>query len=78
MSLIPLRKMELEYEDLQKIIRNEVSSLKEGNLREPIELQRRVLREDFTRSEKQELSRIIRTELARIFYDLFKKRNFWT
>jgi len=70
--------MELEYEDLQKIIRNEVSSLKEGNLREPIELQRRVLREDFTRSEKQELSRIIRTELARIFYDLFKKRNFWT
>lgn len=70
--------MDLKYEDLRNIMRDEVSSLKEGNLPEPIELQRRVLREDFTRSEKQELSRIIRTELARIFYDLFKKRNFWT
>ncbi len=70
--------MELHRDNLQKIIQDEVSSLKDGNLPEPVELQRRVLREDFTRSEKQELSRIIRTELARIFYDLFKKRNFWT
>ncbi len=70
--------MELQYEDLQEIVRDEVSSLKEGNLPEPVELGEGVLQEDFTRSEKQELSRIIRTELARIFYDLFKKRNFWT
>jgi len=62
----------------RQIIRNEVSSLKNGNLPEPIEFHGEVLQEDFTRSEKQELSRIIRTELARIFYDLFKKRNFWT
>jgi len=70
--------MELDQKNLRRLIYEEVLSLKEGKLREPVDLDKQVLREDFTRSEKQELSRIIRNELARIFYDLFKKRNFWT
>lgn len=70
----------INNKNLRKIILDEVSALIEnGRIRDPVPLsQEQVLQEDFTRSEKQELSRIIRNELARIFYDLFKKRNFWT
>lgn len=70
--------MELDQRNLRSLIEDEVSSLREGKPRKPVDLDKQVLQEDFTRSEKQELSRIIRNELARIFYDLFKKRNFWT
>lgn len=61
---------------LKKWIREEVSNLSRNpeklTDREPM-----VFNEDFSRSERRELAKIIRNELARLFYDLYRKRSFW-
>jgi hypothetical protein len=33
--------------------------------------------EEFDPQERDELSKIIRSEVADLFYDLFRKRSFW-
>ena len=68
----------IDHDEIKKIVLDEVAkTLKNGGPIDTVSV-KNIINEDFTRSEKQELSRIIRNELARIFYDLFKKRNFWT
>lgn len=63
----------LNREKLRSLIISEINSAGDESQDDTI-----ILSEDFTRSEKRELARIIRNEIARLFYDLFKKRSFWT
>jgi len=56
-------------EEVDKIIKNP-SCLSELN-------ENLLLESEFTKKQRRELSRIIRNELASLFYDLYKKRGFW-
>lgn len=63
---------------MRKIILEELREVYESGISDDIFLEDISLHEDFTRSEKRELSRLIRNELVQVFYDLYKKRSFWT
>lgn len=68
--------MKLTKRKINELILDEIRRFRESGLSE--EDIKRSLQEDFTRKEKRELSRLIRNELVKVFYDFYKKRSFWT
>lgn len=62
---------------IQEWVREEISNVCE----EPELLEDRdyevIINESFTTKERRELATIIRNEIARLFYDLYRKRSFW-
>jgi hypothetical protein len=53
-----------------------VSSI-ESEAKDRFKIEETVLKEEFSNDEYKELLRIIRMELASVFFDLYKKRSFW-
>lgn len=68
----------LNKRKMREIIIEELRNLHESGTDDKKFFEDVPLHEDFTRSEKRELSRLIRNELVQVFYDLYKKRSFWT
>lgn len=54
----------MKKSELQQIIKEEINNIKR-------------LDEALTKKDYEELRDIIRSEIAAVFFDLFKKRNIW-
>lgn len=61
--------MKIRERTLRRAVRDE--------LRDAGGARRRLLSEQFSPEERDALSSIIRSEIADLFYDLFRKRSFW-
>lgn len=61
--------MKIKESELKELIRKETRRMFRG---------RRSLKEELTDEEYKQVVEIIRAELARVFHEFYRKRNFWT
>lgn len=70
----------ITLEDVKKIIASfkDLNENQKNSFRKVIKFRKKTLNEEFTPEQERRIERIIRKELAEVFFDLFQRRSVWT